>query len=184
MLDFKIVALFIVVIVLTACLLNNFKKIISFCSTIIPFIKKTLMKNKKSFVLTISSILFILVIITYGIITFHDYMLLKNSGFFADGPVGYAAQIPPTVHAYKRLRANPFAEHIFKNLEKNGTNSAKAYAIIALKDLNPKYAKELQEKYAIDRITIDYFGGCIISPLDLDEIFEIDWFFIQWLNEY
>ena len=138
------------------------------------------LKNKKKVLLIISIILFICVIVTYGITTFRDYMVLKNSDFFTDGPIGFTAQIPPTVPAYKRLKANPFAEYIFKQLEKNGTNSAKAYAIIALKDLNPKYVKELQEKYNINRETTRAQGGCIIYTLDLYKIFEIDYFFIQW----
>ena len=97
------------------------------------------LKNKKKVLLIISIILFICVIVTHGITTFRDYMVLKNSDFFTDGPIGFTAQIPPTV-----------------------------------------YAKELQEKYNINRETTRAQGGCIIYTLDLYEIFEIDYFFIQW----
>jgi len=128
-------------------------------------------QRKKKLLLIVFLISFLF---AYEGIAYRDYLVLNNSEYFTDGYVGYIAWTPPTVYAYKRLRINPFAGIIFKQLERTGTSSAKAYAIVALKDLDPLYAIKLKEKYRIHREEIEARGGCIVYYFDLYELFEYD----------
>ena len=112
-------------------------------------------------------------LLTYGILTYHDFILVSNSAYYADGPTGYAGTIPPALHAFNRLKANPFAEYIFKRIEMNGTSPAKAYAIMALKDLDPEYADNLIEKYRVNRETVEVYFGCLVGSVDLSELFHV-----------
>ena len=127
------------------------------------------MKRKLIVIILIAAIL--CGALAYGILAYRDYTLLRDSAFFADGPIGFAGEDPPYVHAYRRLRANPFAVHIFRALARNGTSAASAYAIMALRELDPEYANELIEEYKIGGQTFETRAGCLVVTVDMNEFF-------------
>jgi len=111
--------------------------------------------------------------LAYGALTYRDYTLLRNSEFFADGPISIDAHIPAYVHAYRRLRANPFAVHISRTLARSdGTSAASTYAIMALKELDPDYAYERIERYRISGQTVVARFGCFIMTMGISEVFD------------
>ena len=104
--------------------------------------------------------------------------MLIDSSLFADGPVGIDGHILPSVHAYNRLKASPFAVRIFKSLEKDGTNEGKMYALKALKTLEIDYFNSLAEKYQTSYEKANCQYGCIIYSTYLRDLFESS--FPQW----
>ena len=117
-------------------------------------------------------ILLILACLTYGIITYRDYSALANSDMYADGPISIDAHIPPVVHSYNRLKANPFAVQIFMRLEKNGTSEGKMYALTALKIADIDYFNSLEAKYQASNEMAHCIIGCIMSDTYLRDLFE------------
>lgn len=133
-------------------------------------IRSAKLMNKKTLLIILCGFVFLGCSI-YGITLYNDYSMLKSSSMFADGPVGIAARIPPSVHAYDRLKASPFAEQIFKALEQNGTNEGKMYALKALQNLDADYFNSLAEKYQTSNEKANCQYGCIVSSVYLRHVF-------------
>ena len=125
---------------------------------------------------TIISIIFggivLLGIIACVILTYHDYVLLRDSPFFAEYVIGPGAQRPPQADAYKRLKINPFASLIFKRMEKKGNNEAKVYAIEALKKIDPDYYMILSKKYESSSEIAIIWDSCTRFRIELKSLFE------------
>ena len=130
------------------------------------------MTHKKKTVLTAIVAVVVCGLLSGVLLIYHDYIILRDSAFYADGPVGFVGEIPSTVKAYNRLVMIPFAEHIFRKLEISGTNSAKAYAITALREIDPIYASVLLDKYANSEETTSVFYDCIGYDVLLKDFFD------------
>ena len=131
------------------------------------------MKRKWKLILFILCLVIICGVLAYGILSYHDYYLLRNSACYcSESGVGLGGGTTPELSAYMRLEANPFARRIFIELERNGTSAAKAYAIVALKKLDPVYTEELAQKYKMSQETTTFISGCIASNVKLSELFD------------
>lgn len=60
---------------------------------------------------------------------------------------------------------------LFKNLEQNGTSTAKVYAIKALEQIDYEYYCKLFQKHADNNETAIAMSGCIIYEIKLCELF-------------
>jgi hypothetical protein len=89
---------------------------------------------------------------------------------FAFGPVGYAGVISQGERDFRRIRSRPSARGDFENLLAVGNRQAKAYALVGLRELDPKSFKKLAS--SLGRSTEDVVGetGCIGSHQPLRSV--------------
>lgn len=101
-----------------------------------------------------------------------DYELLRDSTVFADGPVGYAAQIPDEVNAFARLYRDESALLYFTQLSEEGSLAGKLYAMCGLYDLDPEQYQALVEQYCLSNTTVRAQFGCIVFDEAMSKIIE------------
>jgi len=107
-------------------------------------------------------------------------LCLANTGFCADsfkqlasihdfafGGIGYAGTTSEGEILFKEIYTSDSAEKQFRDLLKTGNIQAKCYALVALRNLNPKFYKSQIDQFKKSKKSVSTIGGCMIMVLPM-----------------